>query len=225
MFKRRAPRDESKKRRRRPPLRRALKAGTLGKQLRMRFKYAEKIDLVAGIGTPGGHVFSANGLDDPNISGVGHQPMGFDQLVGVFYQHYTVTHSTIKVTFFSSSSSADTGCGFVTVEPNGSQTLDTDIYDIIERGKATTKPYNNSAAGGVSVNTITKRLDLSKFLSQDVMQEDSNMGTHGGNPAEQVYWHINTQGVDTSANPSEIRCLVEIWYDAILHEPKDLVGS
>lgn len=225
MPKRYAPERKEKKRRRRTYLRKPLTAGTLGKKLLQRFKYATKISIDPGTGTPAGHVFSANGLYDPDITGAGHQPMGFDQLVGVFYQHYTVLSSLIKVTFFATTGAIAAGSGLVTVEPNSSVSLDTDIYDIIERGKATTRPYNNSSAGAKSVNTITKKCDIGKFLSQDVMQEDANAGNASGNPSEQVYWHINAQGITNSTNAEPVNMLVEIWYDAILHEPKDLVGS
>jgi len=216
-----------RRRRSRAVVRRPLTAGSLGRTLRQRFKYATKITLNPGISTPAGHIFSANGLYDPDISGAGHQPMGFDQLVGVFYQHYTVLSSLIKVTFFSSTSdgSIAAASGMLTVEPNSSVTLDTDIYDILERGKATSRPYNNASAGGKAVNTIVKKVDMRSFLGMDVMDEDNNAGNSSGNPSEQVYWHINAQGVDTATDSAAVYCVVELWYDAILHEPKDLVGS
>lgn len=221
----RTPERKYRKRRRRTFPRKPLTAGSLGKKLLQRFKYATKITLNPGTGTPAGHVFSANGLYDPDITGVGHQPMGFDQLVGVFYQHYTVLSSLIKVTFFSSDGAIAAGAGIVTVEPNGSTTLDTDIYDILERGKSVSRPYNNSSAGAYAVNTISMKCDLNKFLSQNVMQEDANAGTSSANPTEQVYWHINAQGITTGQDASPVYMLVEIWYDAVLHEPKDLIGS
>ena len=218
--------DRKQRRRKRAYLRRPLSAGTLGKKLKQRFKYVTKIRLDAGISTPSGHVFSANGLYDPDITGTGHQPMGFDQLVGVFYQHYTVLSSVIKVTAISTgaSSTPSSGSGIITVEPNGSVSLDTDIYDILERGKASNAVFN-CADGGPAVTTLTKKCSIGSFLSQNVMQEDANAGTESANPTEQVYWHINTQAVDEITNPAIVNCLVEIWYDVVLHEPKDLTGS
>ena len=44
------------------------------------------------------YVYSANGLYDPDITGAGHQPMSFDQLIGM-YEHYTVQSGKITVNF------------------------------------------------------------------------------------------------------------------------------
>lgn len=43
------------------------------------------------------HDFNANGLYDPDHSGVGHQPLGFDQLC-LFYKSFAVIGARIKIT-------------------------------------------------------------------------------------------------------------------------------
>lgn len=42
------------------------------------------------------HIFSMNSLFDPDVTGIGSQPMGFDQWKN-FYTHYQVLGSSIKV--------------------------------------------------------------------------------------------------------------------------------
>ena len=56
--------------------------------------YSDQITLNPAAGTVSKHVFSANGLFDPNITGVGHQPRGFDQYMAL-YNHYTVIGARI----------------------------------------------------------------------------------------------------------------------------------
>lgn len=53
-------------------------------------------------------VWALNGLFDPNISGTGHQPFYFDQLVNCGYQRYKVESVSIKVRAMSPNAS-DTG--------------------------------------------------------------------------------------------------------------------
>lgn len=63
-----------------------------------KLRYVDEIDLDPAVG--GLSVtksYRANDLYDPDSSGVGHQPMGFDQLC-LFYKSFTVTKSTIRVT-------------------------------------------------------------------------------------------------------------------------------
>jgi len=50
-------------------------------------RYSDYFQLTTTSGAVSTYVFAANGLYDPNITGTGHQPMGFDQLLQ-FYNHY-----------------------------------------------------------------------------------------------------------------------------------------
>lgn len=44
------------------------------------------------------YVFTANGMYDPNITGTGHQPMGFDTMM-LYYEQYTVLRSSVTLRF------------------------------------------------------------------------------------------------------------------------------
>ena len=49
-----------------------------------RLKYCQEVSLNPTVGAVASADFAANGLYDPYLSGVGHQPMGFDQLMTFF---------------------------------------------------------------------------------------------------------------------------------------------
>lgn len=74
----------SKKRKRSYKSKRTLSTTTntlpLGKYFKSHNRYVEGfIDLNPGaLGSNAPYTFSANGLYDPNITGSGHQPIGFD---------------------------------------------------------------------------------------------------------------------------------------------------
>ena len=62
--------------------------------------YEAGINVTATTGLAGNHFFSANGCFDPNVTGTGHQPMGFDQMM-LFYEQYTVVRSKISIGMLS----------------------------------------------------------------------------------------------------------------------------
>lgn len=63
----------------------------------IRHKYADRITLPATVaGNNSVYVFRANSLFDPDLTGVGHQPMFYDDMAA-HYNKYTVMWSTIKV--------------------------------------------------------------------------------------------------------------------------------
>jgi len=61
-------------------------------------RYSTNISMGAAVGALNTWMFRANDLFDPDYSGTGHQPMGFDQLMS-WYNHFCVVRSRIVCTF------------------------------------------------------------------------------------------------------------------------------
>lgn len=207
--------------RRRIPRRLVPSAGTLGKTLRQKFRYSTLIRLDASTGGVSGHIFSANGMYDPDISGTGHQPLGYDQFMGTFYNHYTVLSSRIKCTVMSTDSNSLTGQSLFMIETSGNNTLDTSKIAILDRNAAAAVTCANAQQSKI----VYRSCNISKFLGQDVLSEDNNAGAPTSNPTEQVYFHMYTTGADDISNPAIVNVLVVIDYDVVLHEPKLLASS
>ena len=93
------------------------------------FSQAITLDPSLG-GTPVGYIFSANGLYDPDITGVGHQPVGFDQM-GQMFDHYTVIAAKIRVDFMGFDSNHYHMVG-IRLDDNGA--VITDSRRLIENG-------------------------------------------------------------------------------------------
>lgn len=197
--------------------------GLFAKKTRMHFRYADTITLDPGIGaTMTYHSFCANGMYDPDLTGAGHQPRGFDQYMQ-FYQHYTVIASKITATFCARDATAQGQC-YVSVitTPNAAPGL-TGINDIQELSDAKNRLQT---VMGTRPRIIRHGCNLSKYLGQKVLQEDANAGTAGSNPFETVYFQVmagsNNVGV---TDPTSMQVNVVIDYIAILHEPKLVAGS
>lgn len=195
--------------------------GLLGKKFRQPFRYVDRISLDPTGIAAATYSFRANSLYDPDFTGVGHQPIGFDQLMP-FYEHYTVIAARIKCTFICKSAAA-TQCAIVGIETNSGSTPTTAINDIYEQGNSSKKIMTCATAG--QKVTVTRKLSVGKFLSQKVMQEDANAGTATSNPSELIFFHLFATNTDGSTDIAAMDVLVELDQIAILHEPKPLGGS
>lgn len=172
--------------------------------------------------TPSHRDFTANGLFDPDVTGGGHQPRGYDQMMAI-YERYVVTGVKVEVWF----SSPDPGQSYVSPLPfimyrETSSTL-TSFPDILERPNTVLAdgsfPGTESAAGQVGSASMGKYMcqyfdlvklkgkgkDRAAFLSDDSMQ-----GTITANPSDTgiitVGWIRNgPSSVDTCVVAATVR--------------------
>lgn len=217
-------RSRKRRRRTRGNRGRASAPGMLGKKYAKKFRYCDQVQIDAGIGTPAVHTFRLNSLYDPDAAIGGHQPIGFDQLVGVFYNHYHVVGAKITVTFVSSSTSGTTGTAICGIEISNNVTPTTALNDIFEQGKTVYKTLTTQYAGGKV--TITRKVSIKKMAGvTDLLDNQDYRGSVSLDPAEVVYAHVFVAGIDASADASEVRCMVQLDQFAILTEQIPLGGS
>nr|AGA18379.1 hypothetical protein [uncultured marine virus] len=182
----------------------------------MRYSDQFSIDATAA-GTPGTYIFSANGLHDPNITGTGHQPRGYDQLMAM-YRHYEVLEALIEVWADPSDSTA---AGLLTLSVRSSNTPVALRDDMIEHRTAITKAMAPSGGGpGVIYTKIAVK--PSQFLG--LKSDDTVRGAEGFNPASPVYFHVNTMRL-AGGDQDEVFCQARITYKVKLSEPKEPVRS
>lgn len=190
-------------------------------KLKVQLRYFENsltIDPTAG-GLAAEYVFSANGMFDPNITGVGHQPLSFDQYMAM-YDHYTVIAS--KITVFARNGDESYG-QMVGVRYSDSQTLESDPRVIIENGRCVYRLMDEGDESDAC--SVSMGLNIGKVLGRkNVLDEDDLRGSSGGNPAEQAYWHV-FGFPDSNVDSGAIRFSVQIDYIAVFTEPKLLALS
>lgn len=190
------------------------------------FKYSTTVTLNPGAtaAVPATHTFSCNGLYDPDITGVGHQPMGFDQYVGVFYDHYVVIKAQITATFCTTGTLASTSTARVGIAIRDSSGYTGDIDNLIEQGRTT---YRTISPLGSSNRVVIKyNINPNKFLGRSKPLSDSQLkGGVSSNPTEQCYFILWAGQNDGASDVLPIQCNVSIRYFAVLVEPKMLSGS
>lgn len=192
-----------------------------GYKMKARLSYAEfGSSLNPTIGPiTAGYAYSTNGLYDPNITGAGHQPMGFDQLM-LIYERYTVIHAKIIVTLTNKDTTNDNLVGVMVsrqTSPNVS------AQQIIEQGLGV---YKSLAPAGNNGDSVTLELSINpnKFLNKsDPLDDEDLAGTSSNNPGTQAYFLIWASGY--TSDTSTVLMSSRLEYVAIFHMPKELTQS
>jgi len=171
-----------------------------------------------GLGTS--YVYSANGLYDPDISGTGAQPSGFDQMM-VFYEHYTVFNARIVVTFRNFLA---TNSPIVYLAVRGDVVNIPTVQSIMETGNSvSTQLMPANIAGSLKELSISVRVGV--FLGfDDLMDSNVARGDIAANPAEGVFFHVGAFNNETAV-AGDVRFQARIEYDSVFSEARVLTPS
>jgi len=173
------------------------------------------------------YFFTANGMFDPDITGTGHQPMGFDQMM-LLYNQCTVVRSSITVTFYGNGLACR--CA-VALYPSASALTSAD--QIMENGLVKSVAINmqgTNTAINNKLQSVTLDCDIKKYFArpndQSVVDDPSLATTVAANPTEQVYYGISVWQLDPDGSTtSSIGFDVLLNFDAIYWEPKKIASS
>lgn len=194
----------------------------LGRKFKALLRYYEKgLSLNPGVaGAASQYVFSANGVYDPNITGTGHQPLGFDQLMPL-YDHATVIGSKITIT---AENTDTTYAQILSLHMQDNTTTVTNQEILIENGSCKYTIINNTAAGG-STKILSMKANPNKFLGRShPLSEDDLQNTISSNPLEQCYWVVSAQP-NSASDTNLVYFSVLLEYMTVFFEPKQLAQS
>ncbi len=196
--------------------------------VRKRLPYYETgISLTGTAGVYSQYVFTANGLYDPNITGTGHQPLGFDTMMA-YYEQYTVMASKITV--------RACGNGIQAVNVGLCLAPDTTtlvVPDVIENGLIVSKVLDGRAGGGYGtgnrIKTLNLTCDVARYFGRPGgrgLLDDTNLyGTVAANPTEQVYFVIGQWGFGSFTDNTAVSMDVTIEYEAYFWEPRKIAAQ
>lgn len=171
---------------------------------------------IAGI--PVNRIYRLNSLFDPNYSGAGHQPIGFDQIMPM-YDHYTVIGARVKIT----ASNLDRDPQRVILQIKDGVTTSTNIAEMMENGRTRSLMLSGSDAGG-STKNITVNYSAKGFFGRNPMDSDKQQGNISSSPLEGAFLHITVAPIEAD-NSGKVIFTITIEYIAILTEPKQLSQS
>jgi len=180
-------------------------------KIRARLRYNEVVAMDSAAGAPAHYFFRANSLYDPNYTGAGHQPNGFDQL-SLLYHHYKVVSAVISMTPTSAFNSSFGVClSADTTGPTG-------FYDIVEQ-KGTKWAMNSSSS---TVPTVTNYYNKNYFPSNDSIDTGALVTT---DPNEVVYFDCFTKGETSSTEDTSKNFNIAIEFVADFWELRVLAQS
>ncbi len=187
-----------------------------------KLRYVDSVVLNAGAGAAANHFFSANGLFDPDVTGTGHQPLGFDQYIAM-YDHYKVLSSkmTIHPLANPSASTADNQ-QIITIYLDDDTTAIVNSNNMIEQGQTSYTVLNSGASA--QTKSISKSFVSSTFFSNR-LSSSQLLGTSSANPAEQCFYNLSTTALNGSGDPVSLAILVVIDYVVSFSERKTLGSS
>lgn len=160
------------------------------------------------------NVFSGNSLFDPDQTGVGVQPYGFDPMSSLF-GWYQVTGSKIRVRFYTAESPVYKAV--CTVVPSVDSALD--YYDPNDlRVTAKAKQHIISSTEGISRGHFISSYCTTSRLFRGQTCRDADFGAAwNASPTKQWYWHVYTDTTDQATEDS-IYMDVQITYYAVVRK-------
>jgi hypothetical protein len=175
------------------------------KQLANTLRYSERVSITLNGSGLGQYVFSANGLFDPNITGVGHQPMYFDQ-ISALYNHYLVLSSSCSSRVVSTNTFALLHSSFGDDDGNA-VILGGPSFTARERPGAYTKFVSPSVA---LPGVVTTYFSAAKVFGGDPKSKQELRGNNAANPTEQWYYTVIIDGGAAGA-----LAVVEVEFDLL----------
>lgn len=176
--------------------------------LKMRYCQSIQRDLLLPIDE---YVFRGNSLFDPDFTGGGTQPLGFDQWAN-FYSKYRVNGSKITVLAVNTSSANNM---FISLIPSLISTGVTTTADAIST------PYSRysfmSVLSSQPKTVLKSYMTTGKLSGQNVRYEDNYEAAMGANPVNVWYWIIDAQSNNGVSN-LQYQIIVIITYYCTLFE-------
>ncbi len=210
---------------------RTLHAGHLPSGQVFKFRYTDSFSLNPAAGSYAIQTFRANDLYDPDYTGAGGQPLGFDQVMA-WYNHFAVVRARIRVTAatptLTSTNMTAWGVGLFDDATSAATILSSgSLEGMSEQGHDFRLAGTSTHSTGPRDNwQLIQMFDFEKFFGAKF---DPNLANFRGNasasPAELAYFSVWCVPWDGSTDVDALRFLAEIEYDAYLIEPKNLTRS
>lgn len=185
-----------------------------------KLRYVEKITLSSTVGGLQTWIWGANNINDPNISGTGHQPMGADQWSALF-NHYVVLGSKIHVQVSSASTPVSPSyCGVYLTDSATAPYSDYMAFMEAKRGQSRLLAQDSTKVTHLNNKFSCKRFFNLKDVKDNMLRVGSVVNT---NPTEQAYFATYYQTANGTTDTASF--LVTIDYIVLYSEPKDLSQS
>jgi hypothetical protein len=167
--------------------------------------------VITAVGSQANYVYRLNSLNDPDFSGVGGQPAGFDQ-VKTLYGRYRVMAVKVEV---QAAANAATGPGLLAIAPSDSSSLTAIAEDIAGLRYAKAASFTTSEVG--KVTALWHIGELLGYSDQSMLANSNVEAAIGSNPAFQQYLNVNVETGNSATQQTMI--MVRLTYYARMEVP------
>lgn len=168
------------------------------------------------------NVFRGNSCFDPDFTGIGSQPRGFDQWK-LFYRRYRVIAS--KCTARASTIAANNSTGLVITALNTNTVLTSPI-DALESNHAKASKVTSSAGTSDMMVSNYKSTASVRGGPYDIVQYETDLSAlTSTNPLQQWYWHVTAYNADGSTGSIDTNVNVEIIFYVEFFDRETLTQS
>lgn len=163
-------------------------------QLVSKLRYCDTMNMSPSSGSLVKQVFRLNSVFDPDLSGVGHQPLYRDTFAAI-YDQYAVISTRITVTIVNTGS-VPIHCGCVVEDDSTSSTSYTTLMEQ-STGQHKLIP---AQAGSLSSHTFVYDWDCKRHLGIDPFASETYKTAVGSNPTEESDYLVWLQPVDLASS-------------------------
>lgn len=190
---------------------------------RVTLRYSAEISVASpGPGLAAGHVFRLNSIFDPDLTGTGHNPLGYDQWLAI-YNNYHVVDARIKATRTYTTTGAVAPSMMCIAVVDRTAALETDTQTISERQDYSAMVQTGDADQGIQVSRQT--VNMSKFFGVKDVADDADLGAVvTQNPLKSCLAAVTFCSINNNQFGTAL-ALVEIEFDIVFTDPKGLQGS
>jgi len=182
-------------------------------------QYVQQVSLDPGASLSN-NTFNANSLYDPDQSGTGHQPSGFDTLAAM-YSRYLVKKATIDCYFFLQGATTSVPLAIGINLYDGSSPYGSGAIAMLEQSNGVHLITCKNGSNGVEIPRLRCTFDAKKWFG--LTNLDDNRETIGAltnsNPTRRAYFQVWTGPTDESTDLDAVICVARITYHVQFHGP------
>lgn len=171
---------------RRSLLPRSVMVGTIPDRMFVTLKYNDRYILTGTTGSLGVQRFSCNGLHDVDLTGTGHQPLYYDQLVNSLegnglYHKYMVHSMSYSIKSVNTDTSVEQ-THLVIPTPHGNTVTNTDNIDALCEAPYAVRRITSTATGGSNQAHFSGSVSIKRIEGVSRLDRSGYQATAGNVP-------------------------------------------
>lgn len=166
----------------------------LGQGQLMKFRYADYFTIDTGVSGVGAYTYRLNSLFDPDFSSLGHQPLGFDNIMGTgaangIFKEYQVLSCAFNIKT-ASKTVQDQSIVIAYLTDNVNAPISQQYATLIENGGCKYKLLPGIGSGSMTEwYRMNGKVSIKKYFKEKVL-DSTYTGYRTSGPQKELYLHI-----------------------------------